>query len=152
MTRIDRRRFLTGAALLVAGASWSGAPVAVAGGPALSPRRRAAFRSLVRALRSSPDGRFATVGASAASRRLVRWYAGQTRTTRTRVDALLDDVAVAGVPGYARLARGAARCTGASAARRRAALAGAVDLVALVCEPPPAADERPSSPALGLPA
>jgi hypothetical protein len=149
---MDRRRFLTGAAVLLAGASWARAPMAVASGPALSRRRRAAFRALVRALRSSPDGRFATVGTSTVSRRLVGWYSGQTPATRARVDALLDEVAAAGVPAYARLARGASRCTGASAARRRAALAGAVDLVAGVCEPPPAADERPPAPALGLPA
>ena len=80
----------------------------------------------------------------------MRWYAGQTPATRTRVDVLLDEVAGAGVPAYARLARDAARCRGASAARRRAALAAAVDLVARVCEPPPAEDERPPAPALEL--
>ena len=151
MTRIDRRCFLTGTAVAVAGAAWSRALPALAAHPSLSPRRRIAFRALVRTLRSSPDGRFATVGAGAASRRLARWYGRQAPSTRARVDSVLDEVAEAGVPGYPRLARGASTCAGAVAARRRAALAAAVDLAALVCEPAPGEDERPPAPPLGLP-
>jgi hypothetical protein len=69
------------------------------------------------------------------------------------VDAVLDAVAEGGrVPAYRRLARGASACRGARAAQRRAALAAAVDLVALVSEPPLAEDERPPAPPLELPA
>jgi hypothetical protein len=133
---------------LTAGAWWPRASVAAA--PRLSARRARTFRTLTRTLRDAPDPRFGAVGSVRAYRRFARWYARQDVATRIRADAILDGVGAHGVPAPGRLARHAAHCSGAAAARRRAALAAAVDLVALVCEPPPAEDERPAAPALGL--
>jgi hypothetical protein len=153
MASIDRRGFLLAAAASAVAAApwWRSVPVAAAS-PALSVRRAATFRALVRSLHGAPDGRFGVVGAVAAERRFARWYAAQDAAVRAHADAVLDAVGRRSVPGYRRLARGAATCRGPAAAPRSAAVAAAVSLVEGVCEPPPAEDERPLAPPLEHPA
>ena len=155
MVRVDRRRFLLAAATAawcgVGLGRWASLPAAVAARPRLSARRAAALRALVGSLRAAPDGRFDAIPVVTAERRFVRWYAEQAADARARTDAVLDAVAARGVGRYEVLARGAASCRTATAAPYAAALAAAVDLAAIVCEPPPAEDERPPSPALELP-
>ena len=155
MPRIDRRAFLLGAVTAACTAvglgRWPSLPAAVAAQPRLSAQRAATLRALVTSLRSTPDGRFGAVPVVTAERRFVRWYAAQAADVRARADAVLDTVATRGVGRYDALARGAASCRTANAARDAAALAAAVDLAAIVCEPPPAEDERPLSAALELP-
>jgi hypothetical protein len=155
MARIDRRGFLLAAATAALGAVGVGRlaplPAASAAQPRLSARRAAALRALVGSLRAAPDGRFGAVPVVTVERRFVRWYAAQAADVRARTDAVLDAVAGRGVRRYGVLAREAASCRTAKAARDAAALAAAVDLAAIVCEPPPAEDERPVSAALELP-
>jgi hypothetical protein len=154
MTLIDRRGFLAGAAGAAAGVAgvawWARAPAA-ASSSGLSARRGATFRTLVRSLRDAPDGRFGVVGPVAAEERFARWYAAQGATMRAHADAVLDAVGERAVPRYRRLAHGAATCRGPVAAPRSAAVAAAVSLVEVVCEPPLADDERPPVPPLELP-
>jgi hypothetical protein len=156
MAMVDRRGFLLGAAGAAWGAvgvwRWDWVPAAAtAARPVLSARRAATLRALVGSLRAAPDGRFGAVAVAAAERRFGRWYHGQGGEERARADAVLDAVGRRGVPGYGGLARTAAACRTAKSAPRAAALAAAVDLVAVVCEPAPAEDERPPALALELP-
>jgi hypothetical protein len=154
MAVVDRRAFLFGAAGAAWGAvggwRWGWVPAAAAR-PVLSARRAATLRALVGSLRAAPDGRFGAVSVATAERRLRRWYGGQGVEARARADAVLDAVGWRGVAGYGGLARTGAGCRTAKSAPRAAALAAAVDLVALVCEPAPAEDERPPALALELP-
>jgi hypothetical protein len=139
MTGIDRRRFL----LLVAAAAGAG----LAGGAsawAAPPRRAAAtraatYRSLVRALRAAPDGRFHHADPRAAQRRYARWYAAQPDAIQAHADTVLDALRAADAPAYAQLA---------APQRDRATIAAAVALACIGCEPPPGADERPDVPTL----
>jgi len=155
MVTIDRRGFLLGAVTaawgVVATGRWWSVPAALAAQPRLSARRTATLRALVGSLRAAPDGRFGAVPVVIAERRFVRWYAAQAADARARADAVLDTVATRGVGRYDALARGAASCRTAKTARDAAALAAAVDLAAIVCEPPPAEDERPATAGLELP-
>jgi hypothetical protein len=156
MAKIDRRGFLLATATAVWGAVGLGRwpsllPAAVAAQPPLSAPRAAALRALVGSLRAAPDGRFGAIPVRTAERRFVHWYAAQATDARARTDAVLDAIAARGVGRYDALARGVASCRSATAAPHAAALAAAVDLAAIVCEPPPAEDERPPSPALELP-
>jgi hypothetical protein len=146
MATISRRRFLLG----TAGAAWAALggwrpprALSAVAAPGLSARRAATMRALVATLRRGPDGRFAALDARAAEARFARWYARQDAAERRRVDAVLDAVEGCGRRGYGALARTAASCRSPRAARGAAALAAAVDLAAIVCEPPPADDERP---------
>ncbi len=147
MATISRRGFL----LAAAGAAWAAlegrrpawASPAVAAAPGLSARRAATMRELVATLRHAPGGRFAAVDPRVAQARLTRWYARQDADERRRADAVLDAVEGCGRRGYDALARTAASCRSPRAARRAAALSAALDLAAVVCEPPPAEDERP---------
>jgi hypothetical protein len=155
MSRMDRRGFLVGmagAASAVAGGAWWGQIPAAAASRALSARRAATFRALAKSLHDAPGGRFGVIGADVARRRFTDWYAYQDATVRSHADAVLDAIDEYPVPGYRRLAHGAAVCDGAASAPRSAAVAAAVDLVAVVCEPPPAEDEQPPAPPLELPA
>jgi hypothetical protein len=154
MPALDRRGFLLAAAgtawAAVGVAWWPRAPAAAAASPGLSARRAATFRALVGSLRDAADARFGAVSVADAERRLARWYAGEGAPERARVDAVLDALGRRAVPAYAGLARGAAACRTRAAAPRAAALAAAVDLAAVVCEPAPAEDERPPAPPLEL--
>jgi hypothetical protein len=140
---ISRRGFLlgtAGAAWIALGGRWS---AQAAAGPGLTARRAATMRALVATLRDAPGERFAAIDARVAEARFARWYARQDADERGRVDAVLDAVEGCGRRGYAALARTAASCRSPRAARRAAAVAAAVDLATVVCEPPPAEDERP---------
>ena len=143
MTGIDRRRFL----LAIAGTAGAG----LAGGvdawaaPAPTQARAATYRALVRSLRGGPDGRFRHVDPAAAHRRYRRWYDAQPGAVRAHADAVLDELGSPGRPGYAELA---GRPTGKRGGRRGAAVAAALALVCVGCEPPPAEDERPQLPTL----
>jgi hypothetical protein len=152
MRAIDRRSFLLAGAGLAVGGWVVRVRPAAAATAVLSPRRAATFRALVRSLHAAPDGRFRVLGAAAAQRRFSRWYAEQGAAARARANAVLDAVGDRPVPGYRQIARQVAGCRSTPEAARAAALAAAVDLVSLVCEPPPAEDERPATFALGLPA
>ena len=155
MTVIDRRRFLLGAvgtASAVASVAWWGRLPAVASSPVLSVPRAATFRALATSLHDAPGGRFGAIAAEVAEQRFADWYSSQDATFRSHADAVLDAVGEHPVPAYGRLARGASACHRAASAPRSAAVAAAVDLVAVVSEPPPAEDERPPVPALELPA
>jgi hypothetical protein len=147
MATISRRGFLLAAAgaagAVLGGRRPAWASAAVTDLPGLSPRRAATMRGLVATLRHAPGGRFAAVDARAAEARLTRWYARQDADERRRADAVLDAVEGCSRRGYDALARTAASCRSPRAARRAAALSAAVDLAAVVCEPPPAEDERP---------
>jgi hypothetical protein len=151
MATISRRGFLVG----TAGAAWialggrrSARAVAAAAAPGLSARRAATMRALVATLRHAPGGRFAAVDARDAQARFIRWYARQDADERRRVDAVLDAAEGCGAHGYDALARTAASCRSPRAARRACVLSAAVGLAAVVCEPPPAEDERPPPMAL----
>jgi hypothetical protein len=152
MRMIDRRAFLLGAAWAAVGLGarrWTPAAAAAAPAPATPAARRAAtLGALVAALRDGPDGRFGAVSVGVAERRYTRWYAAQGAGERARADTVLDALARRAVPAYATLARSSSSCRSARSAPRAAALAAAVDLAAIVCEPPPAEDERPPAPAL----
>jgi hypothetical protein len=145
MTRIDRRRFL----LAVAGTAGAG----LAGGTsawaapthAQDQARAATYRALVRSLCAGPDGRFRHVDPATAHRRYRRWYAAQPAAVRAHADAVLDQLTPSGRPGYAELA---GRPKFARGGGRRAAVAAALALVCVGCEPPPAEDERPELPTL----
>jgi hypothetical protein len=136
MAGIDRRRFLfvaaaaTGARLTGGASAWA-APSTDA--------RAVTYRALVRALGAAPDGRFRHADPRAAYRRYARWYAAQPEAIRAHADAVLDALSAAGPPAYAELA---------APRRRRAAVAAAVALACVGCEPPPGADERPDVPTL----
>ena len=151
MATISRRGFLLGGA----GAAWAALggwrptrALPAAAAPGLSARRAATMRALVATLRVAPGGRFAAVDARTAQARFTGWYARQDADERRRVDAVLDAVEGCGRRGYDALARTAVSCRSPRAARRAAAVAAAVDLAAVVCEPPPAEDERPAVVAL----
>jgi hypothetical protein len=139
MAGIDRRRFLfvvaaaTGAGLAGGATAWGGSVRAAA------ETRAATYRSLVRALRTAPDGRFRHADPRAAHRRYARWYAAQPDAIQAHADAVLDALSEAGAPAYAELA---------TPRRGRATVAAAVALACIGCEPPPAADERPDIPTL----
>jgi hypothetical protein len=132
MAGIDRRRFLfvavaTGAGLANGASAWA------------APDRAATYRSLVRALRAAPDGRFRHADPWAAERRFARWYAAQPATIQEHADAVLDALRANGTMRYAQLA---------SPRSERATMAAAVALACVGCEPPPGADERPDVPTL----
>lgn len=144
---MDRRGFLLSGVGIVGAAWMGGVPTAAGAAPVLSARRAATFRALLRWLRARPDPRFRTLGVAAAERRFTRWYGRQAAPARGRTDAVLD--AIGGdLVSLPRLARRAVECRSEGEARRAAALAAAVDLVGMVCEPAPAEDERPSRSAL----
>jgi hypothetical protein len=136
MAGIDRRRFLfvaaaaTGAGLTTGASAWAAPARDV---------RAVTYRALVRALRAAPDGRFRHADPGAAYRRYARWYAAQPDAIRVHADAVLDALSDAGPPAYAELA---------APRRDRAAVAAAVALACVGCEPPPSADERPDVPTL----
>jgi hypothetical protein len=151
MTTISRRGFLVG----TVGAGWAvlagGRPawaVPAAAPSGLSARRAATMRSLVSTLRHAPSGRFAAIDAADAEARFARWYARQDAGERRRADAVLDAVAGTARRGYDALAHTASACRSPRSARGAAALAAAVNLATVVCEPPPAEDERPPAVAL----
>jgi hypothetical protein len=151
MATISRRGFLLGGAGAVWAAlgGWRPAPaLPAAAASGLSARRAATMRALLASLRHAPGGRFTALDVRTAQARFARWYARQDADERRRVDAVLDAAEGCGRRGYGALARTAATCRGPRAARRAAAVAAAVDLAAIVCEPPPAEDERP--PAIAL--
>jgi hypothetical protein len=145
MTGIDRRRFLL-AVVGTAGAGLAGRVDAWAV-PAPPQARAATYRALVRSLRAGPDDRFRHVDPAAAHRRYQRWYGGQPAAVRAHADAVLDELCSPGRPGYAELA---GRPKGKRGGRRGAAVAAALALVCIGCEPPPAEDERPELPTLAL--
>jgi hypothetical protein len=138
MAGIDRRRFLFAAA--AAGAGLAGGATAWAAPPRQMPQARAAtYRSLVRALRKAPDGRFRHADPRAAQRRYARWYAAQPEAIQAHADAVLDAMGAGGPPAYAQMA---------APRRDRAMIAAALALACVGCEPPPGADERPDVPTL----
>ena len=145
MTGIDRRRFL----LAVAGMGAAGlrGGIGAWAAPALTQAqaRAATYRALARSLCAGPDGRFRHVDPAAAYRRYHQWYRAQPAAVRAHADAVLDELKPPARPGYAELA---GRPKGARGERRSAAVAAAVALVCVGCEPPPAQDERPELPTL----
>jgi hypothetical protein len=138
MAGIDRRGFLFAAAAAGAGLA-GGASAAAAPARHAADARAATYRSLVRALRAAPDGRFRHADPRAAQRRYAGWYAAQSDAIQAHADAVLDALSAAGAPTYAQLA---------APRRGRATVAAAVALACIGCEPPPGADERPDVPAL----
>jgi hypothetical protein len=131
---LTRRAFVGG---LLAAVALGRAPFAAAR-PVfrLAGRRERAFRSLVAVLRGAPDRRWRVTEPARAAQAFARWYAAQPAAGRAHADAVLDLVA----------ARGGARA--ALAADEGAVRAAAIGLVCVVCEPPPAPDERPVIPAM----
>jgi hypothetical protein len=140
MAGIDRRRFLFAA--VAAGAGMAGASAWAAPVRRPAETRASTYRALVRTLRRAPDGRFRHADPRAAHRRYARWYAEQPDAIRSHADAVLDALNAAGQPTYAQLA---------APRRDRAAMAAAVALACIGCEPAPAEDERPDVPTLPAP-
>lgn len=144
--RVTRRRAL-------AAAAWAAAAVLLPAGrgglawgaSGLAPRRAATYRTLVHVLGQGPDPRFRHRRPAAAARDFARWYAGQDASVRAHADAVLDALAAGFTPRYARLVQ-------AAAPQDAAVVATAVALAAVACDPPPDVDERPTVPALGVPA
>jgi hypothetical protein len=140
MAGIDRRRFLT---TVVAAGAGLASPSAWAAPVRTSAQTRAStYRALVGALRTAPGGRFRHADPRAAHRHYARWYAAQPDAIRAHADAVLDALSAAGPPTYAQLA---------APRRARAAMAAALALACIGCEPPPGEDERPDVPTLPAP-
>jgi hypothetical protein len=142
---ITRRHALAAGALAAAAALVPGARIPAAwAAPRLQPRRAATYRRLVAVLRGAPDGRFSGRRPAAATRAFARWYAAQDDAARAHADAALDALGSRPLASYGELARTARR-------DGDPAVAAAVALAALACEPPPDEDERPVTPALWVP-
>ena len=140
-----RHALLSGVAALAAALTLPLRPgVARAAAQRLTLRRTATYGRLVATLRTAPTGRFAGLGATAATREFARWYAAQDASIRAHVDAVLDQVRGALPLGYDDFAAAARPEAGADAAP----FAAAVALAAATCAPPPAEDERPLPPSL----
>ena len=82
------------AALALAGAVPVAAPAATGG---LTPRRRAVYRALVRALQASPEAGLGHRGARAATGEFAGWYARQDVAVRGHADAVLDHLDALGI-------------------------------------------------------
>jgi hypothetical protein len=98
--RLSRRDLIReGGALAALLAVGAGAPetAPAAASAALTPRRRAVYAALMRALQTAPDTGLRHVDAAAAARDFAAWYARQEPAIRLHVDAVVDHLDALGL-------------------------------------------------------